>query len=137
MRELKLFVGGYYDDRIFVGEFFEGKTHFSKDIDVYTLSEVLRLPFIENVTNVYEEESGREWEDLSEEEKIEAIMYYNSSDDISGLMYFETEEAALSCKNETLEELEYIENHLEYEGKKQDCYGFFRKVYSFKKEECI
>ena len=47
MKELKLFVGGYYDMRIFKGECFDGKTLFRKDIKTYTLQEVLKLSFVE------------------------------------------------------------------------------------------
>lgn len=44
---LKLLVGGYFDDRIFEGEYFEGKTPFNSEIDTYTLEEAYKLGFCE------------------------------------------------------------------------------------------
>ncbi len=58
--ELKLFVGGYHDARIFKGEKFEDKTPFDKNINTYTLEEALKLPYIENVTEWYKQ-NGKEW----------------------------------------------------------------------------
>ena len=130
--ELKLFVGGYYDERIFKGKQFEGKTPFSKNIALYTLSEVLKLPYIENVCEWYLETYEKSWDKTTEKERIEAIMEYNSSDEISGLEYFNTVEEAEKYKNEVLEEIKFAEDNSVYNGKIQDNYGYFREVYVHK-----
>lgn len=128
----KLFVGGYYDGRIFEGDYFEGKTPFNKGIDTYTLDEALKLSFVEPVKNWYEEQEEKSWEETTEKEKIQAIKEYTESDGIAGLLYFETEEEAESYKQEVINEIEEIENEIEYIGKSQDEYGIFREVYRSK-----
>ena len=120
---MNYFVGGYYDDRIFKGEEFDGKTPFGKDIDIYTLEEVLKLGFVENVKDIYD------WEELSEQEKINAILDYTGSDEIAGLIWCENKEVAEKCKQEILEDVEELEKNIEYVGKEQDEYGIFREVY--------
>ena len=54
MDSKKLFVGGYYDSRIFDGSHFDGKTPFGEDIDTYTLEEVLKLGFVESIKDLSE-----------------------------------------------------------------------------------
>lgn len=71
---LKLFVGGYYDDRIFDGEQFEGKTPFDKNIETYTLSEVLGLGFVEPIKEWFEENYEKEWDKATKEEKVKAVI---------------------------------------------------------------
>jgi len=132
MLEKKLFVGGYYDDRIFEGEGFEGKTPFNKNIDTYTLTEVLNLGFVENVTEWFEEKEEKEWNEATEQEKIKAIINYTESDEIAGVLYFETEEEAQNFKNEVVKEIEEIEQRVSYDGKRQDREGYFREVYIIK-----
>lgn len=133
MRESKLFVGGYYDDRIFVGDFFDGKTPFDKTIDTYTLSEVLKLAFVENVVDFYNEKNEKDWEEATEEEKVKAIIDYVAGDEIAGLLYFATEGEAKLYKDEVIKEVEYIEKNSEYDGMQQDKYGYFREVYKYKR----
>lgn len=134
--KLKLFVGGYYDDRIFEGEEFDGKTPFNKDIDTYTYDEVLKLGFVEPVKELdfYLDELlyERKWNDLSIEEQIESIIEYVSTDSIAGLLFFDTEEKANKYKEEVLKELNIIEENIEYVGKQQDDEGYFREVYKLK-----
>lgn len=146
-KELKLFVGGYYDERIFKGSHFEGKTPFGKDIDTYTLEEALKLPFIESITEWFKQE-GKEWyrkefkkeyiedeyfgvdfDTLTDEEKTKAILRYNKYDEIAGLAYFNTEEEAEKYKNEVIEDVEDAERNSTHYEKIQDEYGYFREVY--------
>lgn len=128
---MKNFVGGYYDDRIFKGEYFEGKTPFDKKIDCYTLEETLNLPFIEGVKEWFEEndDEERDFDEIVKEEKIKAILEYVESDEIAGLVYFETEEEAEKFKQDNLEEIKRAEENSIYIGKKQDQYGNYRDVY--------
>ena len=128
-QELKLFVGGYYDERIFDGEQFDGKTPFDKNIETYTLSEVLELGFVESVNEWFEENYEKEWDQATEEEKVKAIIDYTDSDEIAGLVYFDTEEKAKEFKNDVIREVEDIEERSTYKGKRQDSYGSFREVY--------
>lgn len=127
--ELKLFVGGYYDSRIFEGEQFDGKTPFDKNIDTYTLSEVLGLGFVEPVKEWFEETYEKEWDEATEEEKVKAIIEYTDTDEIAGLLYFDTQEKAEKFKNDVIKEVEEIEEMSAYEGKRQDSEGYFREVY--------
>lgn len=131
----KLFVGGYYDDRIFKGDYFDGKTPFSKDIDTYTLEEVLELGFVEPVKEYFEETYEKEWIEATEEEKIEGILSYTQDDEIASLLYFKTEEAAENYKNQVIQEIEELEQKIEYIGIEQDSYGNFREVYILKDED--
>lgn len=130
----KLFVGGYYDDRIFEDERFEGKTPFGKDIDTYTLDEALRLPFIEPIKEWYEEVCDQDWESITEQEKIKAIEKYVEGDEIAGLVYFGTEEDAEKYKQEVLQEIKEIEDQVEYVEKEQDGSGYYHDVYKLKEE---
>lgn len=136
MKELKLFVGGYYDERIFIGDFFEEKTPFDKRIETYTLSEVLKLGFVEGVIGFYEENTQKNWEEATEEDRIKAILKYTEGDEIAGLLYFETELEAEAYKNEVINELTDIESNVNYIGKQQDAYGYFREAYKYKRECC-
>lgn len=126
----KLFVGGYYDDRYFD---VEEKTPFNKEINTYTLEEALKLPFVEPVKEWYEETYEKEWDSTTEEEKIKAIENYTEGDEIAGLVYFKTEEAAENYKQNVLKEIEELENQFEYVGKEQDGSGYYHDVYELKK----
>lgn len=128
----KLFVGGYYDDRMFKGDYFDGKTPFGKNINTYTLEEVLQLGFVEPVREWFEEIYEKEWDEATEEEKIEGILLYTQDDEIASLLYFDTEEEAENYKNQVIEEIEKLEQEIEYIGKEQDSYGNFREVYILK-----
>ena len=130
----KLFVGGYYDDRIFEGECFENKTPFSKDVNTYTLEEALKLVFVEPVKEWYEETEEKEWDSITEEEKIKAIEKYVEGDEIAGLVYFETEESAEKYKQGVLQEIKEIEDQVEHVEKKQDGSGYYHDVFRLKKE---
>lgn len=132
---MKNFVGGYYDRRIFEGEEFIGKTPFGKDINTYSFEEVLRLPFVEIFLNyIIEqyEEDGEKWEDATEEEKAQAIISFVESDEIAGLLYFETEEEAEKYKQEVIKEIEEIEEMSVFDCLEQDGEGGFREVYVYK-----
>lgn len=135
---LKLFVGGYYDDRIFEGEYFAGKTPFSKEIDTYALDEVLKLGFVENVVNEYNDRAEWQelpaWDELNFEEKVKEIEEYTASDEIAGINYYETVEEAEQYKKDVLKELEELENEIEYSHTEQDRKGFYREVYVLKAE---
>lgn len=132
--ERKVFVGGYYDDRIFRGEYFEGKTPFDKEINCYTLEEALKLPFVEGVKEWFEENSSDKFYKISNEEKIKAILNYIENDEIASLIYFESEEVAEKYKKDTLKEIEKLEKEIKYIGKEQDERGVFREVYRQRKD---
>ena len=129
------FVGGYYDDRIFRGEKFEGSTLYSKDVDVYNLDGVLKLPFVENVHEFYtdiKKEKDREWDSLDDKEKAKWILRYIDGDDIAGLDYVEDDLKAEEYKKEILKEIIEKEKHSIYVGVEQDKNGNYRKVYEYK-----
>ena len=127
------FVGGYYDDRIFKGEYFEGKTPFNKDIDIYTLDEALKLGFVEGIVQLYEETYKKDFYELSDNEKTEAILEYTKDDEIAGLLAFPSVKEAKNYKNEVLNEIAELEKHIKYVGQEQDSYGYFKEVYEYKK----
>lgn len=132
----KVFVAGCYDNRIFKGNFFDGMCLYSK-ADCYSLEEVLKLSFVENIEEWFEENEERAFREITEEEKINAILDYIQYDEIANIEYLETEEKALKRKNELLEEINDIEEKIKigeivYIGQKQDQYGNFRDVYKLK-----
>lgn len=131
--KLKLFVGEYYDDRIFEGEYFEGNTPFNNKIHTYTLEEVLKLAFVENVVDEYNERAEWQelpnWDELTFEEKAKEIEEYTASDDIAGVLCFDTEDKAAKYKQNVLNELKELEKEIEYSHAEQDREGCYRKVY--------
>ncbi|MFQ9545289.1 MAG: hypothetical protein ACLR02_09755 [Clostridium sp.] len=137
----KVFVAGYYDDRIFEGEFFDGMCLYDDKVNCYTLEEVLKLPFVEGVEQWFEEndEEEREFYRISDKEKIKAILDYTEYDEIAGVEYYETEEEAKNKLNYLLEKIHNIEEKIKtgkivYKGQKQDEYGNFKEVYSLKED---
>lgn len=110
----KVFVGGRYDSRIFKGDFFNGMCLYDNKVDCYTLEETLNLPFIEGVVKWFNENDieERNFNELSEQEKIEVILNYTQYDDIANIEYLGTEEEALKRKNELLSELNDIEEKI-------------------------
>lgn len=131
----KIFVGGYYDNRIFEGEYFDGKTPFNADIDTYTLDEALNLGFVENVKEWYVETYDQEWDVISEKAKAKAIIEYTEGDDIAGLLMFNTEEEAEKYKQYVLEEIKDLENKVECVGKEQDKDGYYHEIYELKDDK--
>lgn len=136
-KELKLFVGGYYDDRIFEGDYFDGKTPFGKDIKTYTLSEALQLEFVDGVINCYNEyraDDEPSWDDTTDEQKAQAILQYLEGDDMAGLVYFDTEEAAEKYKNDCLKDIEECESESVFSHYEEDRnrLGVYRPVYVLK-----
>ena len=139
---MKNFVAGYYDGRIFKGDFFDGMCLYDSKINCYSLEEVLKLPFVENVEEWFEEidDDGRTFSEIPEKEKIKVILDYVEGDEIANVEYFETEEEAFKRKKELLEELNDIEEKIKageivYVGQEQDQNGYFggyREVYEFK-----
>ena len=109
---MKILVGGYYDDRIFKGEEFLGKTRFSKDIEVYTVDEALKLDFVSGVEENYNENHSKDWDSLDYRQKAIEIESYMRDDEIAGMKCFETRKDALDFKNETLKEIEEIEKKI-------------------------
>lgn len=124
---MNLFVGGYYDGRIFDGV--EEKTPFSKEISIYTLEEVLKLGFVENVIEWYEDKEELEWDEISEQEKTKAILAYVEYDEIAGLVYFDEKEKAEKYRNDVIKEIEELEKTYKYSEKVEDGYGNFREVW--------
>lgn len=134
MEDLKLFVGGYYDDRIFEGKEFEGKTPFSKNINTYTLSEVLELGFVEPVNEWFDEIYEKEWDEIEDQERANAIIEYVDSDELAGLLYFNTEQESNRYRNDVINEIEELEKNIKYIGKQQDSYGNFKEVYTYRRK---
>ena len=135
----KLLVGGYYDDRVFKGDYFDGKTLFNKNIDTYTVEEALKLGFVENVIEWHKEnkaEEEKDWDQSSELEKAILIEQYTLFDEIAGMNYYETEEGAENFKNEVIEELIDLEDaiksgEIKYLGKEQNRNGIYEEVYVY------
>lgn len=124
-----LFVGGYYDDRKFKGQMYVGKTVFSKSIDTYTLEQVLKLGFVQNVISWYEEFEGKSWASASEQEKIRAIIYYADNDDTAGLLYFKRAQDAIEFKNDVIAEIECLEKESVFLETETDRNGYTKEVY--------
>lgn len=129
---MKIFVGGYYDDRIFEGEGFEGKTPFNKDVDVYNLEEVLELGFLSGIKEYCKDEYEKDFDEMSFNEKKDIIISYVSTDEIAGLICCKNEEEALQLKQKILEEISELEKEIEYIGTEQDEDGYYKKAYRFK-----
>lgn len=130
---VKYLVGGYYDSRIFEGV--EDKTPFGKDIGIYTLESALKLGFVDGIIYYYEEkreDNELEWNDLTNERKIEIILEYTESDEIAGLVAFDTLEEATDYVQDTISEILELEQEYEYASKKQNSYGFYNEVYKKK-----
>ena len=132
---LKLFVGGYFTDKVFKGEQFEGMCFFG-DVDTYSLEEALSLGFVgdsfmEWYEGNFEEEEGVFYS-LSFSDKVKYILEYVENDEIAGLAYFDTEEAAEDYKNECIDNLEWAKNNSVYIGTELDKYGYFREIYEYK-----
>ncbi len=134
-KSLKLFVGGYYDDNIYKGEYFDNKTPFGKTINAYTLDEALRLGFVAPAAEWYEEQTEQEFDTLTDSQKVQVILDYTDDDDIAGLIHFETEAEATSYKQAVLTELAEIAGKVEYTGREQDANGYSHKVYQLKNEK--
>jgi len=138
MKDKKLFVGGYYDDRIFLDESFAGKTAFNKTIDTYTFDEVLKLAFIENVKENFDEKCDiTKWDDLSMAQQIIEICDYAQTDAIAGLTYCANEAFAEGYKNEVLDEILDIECETYYSHLEQDAQGNFNQVWILEQNENI
>jgi len=131
----KLFVGGYYDTSIYTGESFEGKTPFDDKIDVYSLEELLESNYVESIDEWYQDEYEEDFFELSDKEKIKAVLEYIETDEISGLLYFKTEAAAIKFKEETLEEFEEIKNERVFIKRSKDKEGFYQDEYISKNNE--
>lgn len=134
------FVGGYYDKRIFEDEegFYYGCTPFSNDIDIYTLEEVIKLPFVESVIEWYEDNKEDEeecWDDLTENKKAELIIEYVDTDDIAALVYFDDDIKAQQYKQQVLKEILEKERMSIFIGNRQDQYGNYNEVYMYKNNE--
>lgn len=130
---IKYFVGGYYDDRIFKDA--EGKTPFRKDVSIYDLESALKLGFIEPIEEWYKDikdEEEPEWDELGDSKKAELVLEYSESDEIAGLVGFETLKKAVEYLKNTLSEILEFEGTYEYVEKIQDQYGYYRDVYERK-----
>ena len=133
---LKLFVGGYFTDKVFIGEQFEGMSIFFDNVDTYSLEEVLKLGFVgEGFIDWYEEnfeETEGNFNSLSFSNKVKYILEYVENDEVAGLTYFDTQKEAEVYKNECINDLEWAKNNSVYKGKEQDQYGYFREIYEYK-----
>lgn len=131
----KYLVGGYYDKRIFKG--IDEKTPFGKDISIYDLEEVLKLPFLDSVIedyNDYKNDDEVEWDKLNESEKIEFIERYTEDDEIAGLVAFKTLEEAVKYVKDVLKEINELEEEYEYSYSEEDNYGRYHQVYEEKEK---
>ena len=129
----KYLVGGYYDDRIFEGT--EEIRTFGKDIGIYTLESALKLGFVDGVIEYYEEEkkdNELEWDDLTNERKIEVILEYTRDDEKAGLVEFDTLKEATNYLKDSLLELLKLEKEYEYTGQKHGSY--MSPIYVYKKK---
>ena len=120
----KYLVGGYYDKRIFKG--IDEKTPFGKDISIYDLEEVLKLPFLDSVIedyNDYKNDDEVEWDKLNESEKIEFIERYTEDDEIAGLVAFKTLEEAVEYVKDVLKQINELEEEYEFSYKEEDNYN--------------
>ena len=124
------FLAGNYDNRT-LENYFSGKTPFDSSVNIYTLEEVLKLPFVEGVTDWYETDGiyvlgydEEEFNQLTEEEKTTAILRWMEDDEHAGVLYFESERDANLYKREMLQEIAEIEGKTEYAyaGKGCDVY---------------
>ncbi|MBU3187799.1 hypothetical protein [Clostridium estertheticum] len=129
--QLNLFVGGYFDNRKFVGKCFEHKPLFNKSIQTYTLSDVLKLKFVsEGIARWHTDNNENiEFNSLTYNDKVKIIIDYTSCNKASNLLYFGTEKEALNYKNDVIKQLDNIDNNSTYIATEKDEYGHFREVY--------
>lgn len=73
----KKLLSGYFDEKIYEGEEFIGQTPFDEDINT----------FVKGVIQWWSEETGKEeyeFDNLSENEKMDTIIKYVEADEIAG-----------------------------------------------------
>lgn len=131
-KEKKLFVGGYFDRSFYVdtnNDNVDSFTDFDEGIDTYTLTEALNLGFVRSIVDWYNENTEKEWDDLTDQEKTKLIIKYTSTDELARLLYFATEEEAQEYKKMVLEEVEEKKKKFKKIGEEQDNYGYFQDVY--------
>ena len=101
---MKYLVGGYYSDIAINGGSDEYITPYTNDVKMYTVEEAIKLGFVENVVEWYEDndcfETGAEWEELSDADKASFIVSYTEDDEIAGLELFECKQDAIKYVNE-------------------------------------
>ena len=130
---MKNFIAGYRDARIFVNDDYHNLWTYRSDVNVYSLEEVLELPFMVNFMD-WVEDKGYQFESLSDKEKTEIILDYIMFDEIANIEHYNTEIEALKRKEEILEELEELEERiksgeLKYFGITINNYGEFVEIY--------
>lgn len=125
----KKYLAGYYDDRIFEGEEFEGKTPFDRTVDIYNMSDLLKLSFIEPIKDWIYDEHKKNWYELTEQEMEYYIEKYVSTDEIAGVKIFKSEEEALNFKNDIIAELDDIESRSVFSHKIQDFNFYYKSVF--------
>ena len=137
-KKKKIFVAGYLDGRILPSELTEGVVDYSEDVDIYSLEEVLELGFVKPVKDWFADENNtkKEFDDLSAKKQINLILEYTQDDEIASLEVFKTEAEAIKRKEEILEFRREIDKmielgKLEYDGPYQNNYGVFNKEYVF------
>ena len=128
IKNLKLFVGGYFDERIFEGDKFIGKTPYGKDIDTYTLNEVLQLGFLSGMEDYVREHFEVELDDIPDWKQTTCILHYLKNDEYAGLEYFETEAEAEKFKQDALRNIEWCEENAVFLEKRQIEGGFYVDV---------
>ena len=104
MENKKLFVGGYYieDIREYEHEVFT-------EPKLYTMEEVIKLPFVEPMIEEFKNKNKVEFGDLKFELQKDMIIDYVYDDEIAGLNFCDTEEEAKEELKEALENLEEIQ----------------------------
>lgn len=123
-------VGGYYDNRVFMGV--KEKTLFSKDINIYTIESALKLGFVEQVVEWYEDTKKVDdiaWHNLDDAQKVELILKYTENNALAGLLVFDNLQDATNYVKTTLLEILNIEKESQFVGTIENNNGNFNEVY--------
>ena len=131
------FVGGYYNTGKFLDSEGDVEQRFYpySDVAIYDIESVLKLAFVEQVSEWYEdnkEDEDKEWDELSDSEKVAEVMTYVESDEIAGLEICAGLEEANKVLKSCLDDIRAVEEEYEVVEKEQNSEGFYIEVYKKK-----
>lgn len=135
------FVGGYYNTGKFLDSDGDVEYEFcpySEEVAIYDIESVLKLGFVEPVSEWYEEnkeDEDKEWYELSDSEKAAEVMTYVKNDEIAGLEICAGLEEANEVLKSCLDDIRTVEEEYEIIEKEQNSEGYYIEVYKKKDVE--
>ena len=128
----KLFIFGYYNTDIYKGAYFNNMTPFNNDIELFSLNEILSLNFAKDFNKWFYDNFNVNFETISFEKKVKAIIKYSSLNKELGLLYIDNENQATDYKNKVLKELNEIKNVSTFVGTLENSNGEIVNIYELK-----